>query len=78
MEARQALNKTFVFAFAMVALPVVAERIDFMSKPMLAGRASLAGEGYVERRLLGVANFSPELRYPIELAYDSSSEKTGA
>ena len=51
--------------------------VDFASRQMLAGRAKLAGEGYVEKRSLGVARISPELTIPVELVYDSSSEKTG-
>ena len=54
-----------------------AERVDFASRPLLAGRASLTDDGYMESRSLGVARLSPELTMPIELVYDSSSEKTG-
>ena len=55
-----------------------AERVDFSNRPLLAGRASLTEAGYVESRSLGVARLSPELTMPIELVYESSSEKTGA
>ena len=55
-----------------------AERVDFSNRPLLAGRASLTEVGYVESRSLGVARLSPELTMPIELVYESSSEKTGA
>ena len=54
-----------------------AERVDFSQRPLLAGRASLIETGYLEQRSLGVARLSPELTIPIELVYDSSSEKTG-
>ena len=72
--------KKIAFAFATMAglATVAAERVDFSSRPLLAGRASLVEPGYVERHSLGVARLSPELAMPIELVYDSSSEKTGA
>ena len=64
---------------AMAGLASVgAERVDFASRRLLAGRASLTEPGYVERRSLGVARMSPELTIPVELIYDSSSERTGA
>ena len=55
-----------------------AENVNFASRKLLAGRASLTEAGYVESRSLGVARMSPELTIPIELVYESSSEKTGA
>ena len=71
-----------ISAFALAALAglttVAAERVDFSHRPLTAGRASLTETGYVESRTLGVARLSPELAMPIELVYDSSSEKTGA
>ena len=72
--------KKIAFAFAAMAgvVSVAAERVDFTHRPLLAGRASLTESGYVERRLLGVARMSPELTIPVELVYDSSSERTGA
>ena len=52
--------------------------VDFSHSPLTAGRASLTETGYVESRSLGVARMAPELTMPIELVYESSSEKTGA
>ena len=73
------IKKIALVFFAMAGLAAVAaERVDFTSRRLLAGRASLTGTGYVERRSLGVARLSPELTMPVELVYDSSSEKTGA
>ena len=46
-------------------------------RPLLAGRASLAADGFVETRAIGIANFAPELRLPVELAYRSASESSG-
>ena len=63
-------------AFATCA-SLFAGGVDFASRQMLAGRAKLAGEGYVEKRPLGVARMAPELTMPVELVYDSEPEKTG-
>ena len=54
-----------------------AENVNFASRKLLAGRASLVEAGYVEHRSLGIIRLSPELTIPIELIYDSSLEKTG-
>ena len=72
--------KKIALAFVVMAglVTVAAERVDFSNRPLLAGRASLTEVGYVESRSLGVARLSPELTMPIELVYESSSEKTGA
>ena len=74
------IKRTAVIALAAFAglCSAAAERVDFTSRPLLAGRASLTEVGYVESRSLGVARLSPELTMPIELVYESSSEKTGA
>ena len=65
-----------VSAFALFAAGA-AEHPSFTSKPMLAGRASLTEDGFRVSRNLGTANATPELAYPIELTYESFSEKTG-
>ena len=72
--------KKIALAFVVMAglVTVAAERVDFSNRPLLAGRASLTDTGYVEQRTIGVARLSPELTMPIELVYESSSEKTGA
>ena len=72
--------KKIALAFVVMAglFSFAAERVDFSNRPLLAGRALLTEVGYVESRSLGVARLSPELTMPIELVYDSSSEKTGA
>ena len=62
-------------AFAVTT--IAGEAVGFASRPMLAGKASLTEEGYVVRHDLGTARFSPELRMPVELVYDSSAEKCG-
>ncbi len=51
--------------------------VNFVSKPLAAGKALLADNGYALSMPIGVANFSPELRLPIQLVYGSSSRKSG-
>ena len=51
--------------------------VEFHSRPLLAGKASLESGGFVVSRTLGVAAFAPELRIPVEIAYDSSSAASG-
>ena len=71
-------------AFACAALALLlpaasarADAPDFRYRPLLAGKASLTEPGFVVLRELGVANLAPELRLPVELVYESSSERTG-
>lgn len=54
-----------------------AEKVNFLAKPLSAGKALLTENGYMLQRLPATANFSPELRFPVQLVYDSSREKTG-
>ncbi len=74
------IRKVIGLALAVLAglSSVAAERVDFSHSPLTAGRASFTETGYVEQRTIGVARMAPELTMPIELVYDSSSEKTGA
>ena len=60
------------------ALPARADAPDFRCRPLLAGKASLTSPGFVVRRELAVLSLAPELRLPIELVYESSSEASGA
>lgn len=50
-----------------MSLSVLADAPDFRVRPLLAGKASLTGPGFVVRREVGVASFAPELRLPVEL-----------
>lgn len=60
------------------AFPVVAkDAVNFTSKPLAAGKALVADNGYVVSSTIGIANFSPELRLPVQMAYYSSSQRTG-
>ena len=53
------------------------DQVNFVSKPLSAGKALLTENGYGLSKTIGVANFSPELRLPIQLVYRSSSLQTG-
>ena len=53
------------------------ETLNFISKPLSAGKAALTENGFYLDRVLGAANFSPDLRLPVQLFYKSSSESTG-
>lgn len=73
-------KRRFVVAAAAVAVAMsafAAGKVDFVMRRMLAGKASLTEGGFVVSRSFGTANFSPELRCPVELVYESASEKTG-
>ena len=58
-------------------LAAYAGPVQFLSKPMSAGKALLAENAYSISRLLDTANFSPELKLPVQLVYNSSVEKSG-
>ncbi|MCL2104107.1 MAG: hypothetical protein FWH21_03500, partial [Kiritimatiellaeota bacterium] len=49
----------------------------YAPKPGLAGRALLTENGFILSQELGTANFSPELRLPLQLIYDSSRAGEG-
>ena len=66
-----------VFAISSALLAVGNNAISFAGNPMLAGRASLTENGFVVTRTIGVANFSPEFRIPVQINYESSSERKG-
>ncbi len=53
------------------------EKVDFSSRPLTAGSAAIVDGGYVVGREIGTANFTPELRYPVEFVYNSKREKNG-
>lgn len=62
--------------FSILTLGAV-EKVNFLSKPLTAGKASLTENSFFLPQFLGTANFSPDLRFPIQLIYNSASEKTG-
>lgn len=68
-----------VLLFVMIAVfsSFAADNVNFVSKPLTAGKASLTENGFIISKTIGTANFSPELRLPIQILYDSANEKTG-
>ena len=71
------MKKWFLLCSALLSFPLFADSVNFISKPMSAGKASLAENAYSVSRLLDTANFSPELKLPVQLVYNSSVEKSG-
>lgn len=78
MDLRDWFFRLLFSAVALATATARADGPDFRHRPQLAGRASLTEPGFVVQRRLGIANFAPELRLPIELVYASSSEASGA
>ena len=66
----------WLLVFSILTLGAV-EKVNFLSKPLTAGKASLTENSFFLPQFLGTANFSPDLRFPIQLIYNSASEKTG-
>ena len=75
------LSKKFfavLFVFVSLTLPSFAyEKLNWKSRAMSAGKASLTSDSYRVVRDLGVPNFSPEFRMPLQLVYDSGKNKNG-
>ena len=53
-------------------LSVNAQQIEFVQNKNSAGKASLTSNAYYSSFTLGTANFSPELRLPVQIFYDSA------
>ncbi len=53
------------------------EKLNWKSRAMSAGKASLTSDSYRVVRNLGTPNFSPELRMPLQLTYNSAANKNG-
>ena len=71
------MKKLFLLFSALLSFSLFADSVNFYSKPMSAGKALLAENAYSISRLLDTANFSPELKLPVQLVYNSSIEKSG-
>ena len=71
------MKKWFLLCSALLSVSLFADAVNFISKPMSAGKASLAENAYSISRLLDTANFSPELKLPVQLVYNSLVEKSG-
>lgn len=74
------LSATLIAMLSVCAIPLrsAADALDFRTRPLLAGKASLTEPGFTVRRELGVANLAPELRIPVELVYSSANASSGA
>ncbi len=73
-------KKLFALLFVLMslALPSFAyEKLNWKSRAMTAGKASLTSDAYRVVRNLGAPNFSPEFRMPLQLVYDSAASKHG-
>ncbi|MDD5698845.1 MAG: hypothetical protein PHH77_09550 [Victivallaceae bacterium] len=71
-----------IFALLVLApvsvLPVSAyEKLNWNSRALTAGKASLTSDSYRVERVLDTVNFSPEFRMPLQLVYDSAAVKNG-
>ena len=53
------------------------EQLSFRLAPLSVGKALLSDNAYFVKRELGKANFSPDLRYPVQLIYRSNSTNAG-
>ena len=60
----------WLLVFSILTLGAV-EKVNFLSKPLTAGKASLTENSFFLPQFLGTANFSPDLRFPIQLIYNS-------
>ena len=78
-EVEMSMLKSVASAIAVIAVcnTSLAGGLSFKSSPLQAGRASLTEDGFRISRSLGAANFTPELSYPVEVAYESFFERTG-
>ena len=63
-----------MFASAILAS---AQQLNFIQNKNSAGKASLTSDAYYSNFVLGTANFSPELRLPVQIFYDSSVKEEG-
>ena len=71
------MKKTVILFAILFSVSLFAEPVNFYSNPMKAGKALLSENAYAISRLLDTVNFSPELKLPIQLLYNSNREKSG-
>lgn len=60
---------------ALLSSATLGGSVDFRSVLLTAGKILLTGNGYQVGRELGVADFSPELRLPVQLICNSALEE---
>ena len=66
------MKKWFLLCSALFSFALSSDSVNFLSKPMSAGKALLTENAYSLSRTLDTANFSPELKLPVQLIYNSS------
>lgn len=69
-------NQAFV-ALILSSLNIFAGQIDFYQNKNSAAKASLTSHSYYSTFTIGVANFSPELRLPLQMFYDPGLKDEG-
>lgn len=75
---KQVFKFTLIFSFIIFTLfTASAQQIEFVQNKNSAGKASLTSDAYYSSFTLGTANFSPELRLPVQIFYDSSVKEEG-
>lgn len=75
---RQILKSALIFLLIIFSLlSVNAQQIEFVQNKNSAGKASLTSDAYYSSFTIGTANFSPELRLPVQIFYDSSVKEDG-
>ena len=71
------MKKLFLLFSALLSFSLFTDSLNVLSNPMSTGKALLVENAYSNARLLDTANFSPELKFPVQLVYKSSVEKSG-
>ena len=56
---------------------LLGQQVNFIQSKNSASKASLTSDAYYTNFVLGTANFSPELRMPVQIFYDSSCKEEG-
>ena len=75
---KQIYKFTLIFSLIIFSLlSVNAQQIEFVQNKNSAGKASLTSDAYYSSFTLGTANFSPELRLPVQIFYDSAIKGEG-
>lgn len=75
---KQVFKFTLIFLLIIFSLlSVNAQQIEFVQNKNSAGKASLTSDAYYSSFTLGTANFSPELRLPVQIFYDSAIKDEG-
>ena len=75
---KQIYKFTLIFSLIIFSLlSVNAQQIEFVQNKNSAGKASLTSDAYYSSFTIGTANFSPELRLPVQIFYDSAIKDEG-